>query len=298
MTTKFDIIKLKSLAAMGNVEAMYTLACDYLYGVGVGPDLIQAHTYLGRAVEKGFEPAKGMLESVFADNGKSANLAPAFNEDIYEAFKEMCQNADKGIPAALHMKSFMRLSDDTDDFRFKRAVKEQELACKQNYVPALCSLGIVYYRGNRIKGREQEGLSMILSAAEKEYIPALQYMMGVWPEKVYLTIKKMSEKEDAKGEAFYMLSQYYANGTVVDEDGLEAIRLLKIAAEKKVADACYNLGVAYEYGKFDVEKDINKAVEYYEQGVALDAPDCMVNLGCILETSKEYPNDKKRAFEL
>ena len=24
----------------------------------------------------------------------------------------------------------------------------------------------------------------------------------------------------------------------------------------------------------------------------------MINLGCILETSNEYPNDKKRAFEL
>ena len=298
MTTKFDIIKLKSLATMGDVEAMYTLATNYLYGIGIETDLERAHSYLKKAVDKGFEPAKGMLEAVFADGGKSTDLVPEFKEDIYEAFKAMCQDADKGNPAALHMKSFMRLSDDTDEFRFKRAVKEQELACKQDYVPALCSLGIVYHRGNRIKGREQEGLSMILRAAEKEYIPALQYMMHVWPEKVYTIIKNMTEKADADGEAFYMLSQYYANGTVVDENGQETIRLLEIAAEKKVADACYNLGVAYEYGKFDVEKDINKAVKYYEQGVALDAPDCMVNLGCILETSKEYPNDKKRAFEL
>lgn len=298
MTTKFDIIKLKSLAAMGDVEAMYTLATNYLYGIGVETDLERAHSYLEKAIDKGFEPAKGMLEAVFADGGKSTDLVPEFKEDIYEAFKSMCQDADKGIPAALHMKSFMRLSDDTDDFRFKRAVKEQELACKQEYVPALCSLGIVYHRGNRIKGREQEGLSMILRAAEKEYIPALQYMMHVWPEKIYTIIKNMTEKADADGEAFYMFSQYYANGTVVDENGQEAIRLLEIAAEKKVADACYNLGVAYEYGMFDVVKDINKAVGYYEQGVALDAPDCMVNLGCILETSKEYPNDKKRAFEL
>ena len=298
MTTKFDIIKLKSLAAMGDVEAMYTLATDYLYGIGVETNLERAHSYLEKAADKGFEPAKGMIEVVFADKGNSAELAPEFKEDIYKAFTELCQCADKGDPGALHLKSWARLSDDTDDFRFKRAVKEQELACKQDYVPALCSLGRVYHKGNRIKGREQEGLSMILRAAEKEYIPALQYMMSVWPEKVYTIIKNMTEKDDADGEAFYMLSQYYANGTVVDENGQEAIRLLEIAAEKKVADACYNLGIAYEYGKFDVEKDIKKAVEYYEQGVALDAPDCMVNLGCILETSKEYPNDKKRAFEL
>ena len=46
MTTKFDIIKLKSLAAMGNVDAMYTLGGNYLYGIGVDVDLEQAHSYL------------------------------------------------------------------------------------------------------------------------------------------------------------------------------------------------------------------------------------------------------------
>jgi len=298
MTTKFDIIKLKSQVAMGNVEAMYILAGNYLYGIGIDVDIEKAHSYLTKAAEKGFVPAQKLLGNVFANGGNSSELEPDFKENGYEMVKTMCQEADKGDPGALHLKSMAKLSDDTDDFRFHRAVKDMEQACQKDYAPALYSLGIVYQRGNRIKGKQQEGLAMILRAAEKEFIPALQYMMGVWPEKVYLTIKKMAEKEDADGEAFYMLSQYYANGTVVDENAHETIRLLEIAAEKKVSDACYNLGVAYEYGKFDVKKDINKAVWYYEQGVALDAPDCMVNLGCILETSKEYPNDKKRAFEL
>ena len=298
MTTKFDIIRLKSQVVLGNVEAMYILATNYLYGIGVEVDLIQAHTYLKKAVDKGFEPAKGMIESVFADKGNSVELAPEFKEDIYLAFKSMCQDADKGIPAALHMKSMFRLSDDTDDFRFRRAVKEQELACQQDYVPALHSLGVVYYKGNRIKGKQQEGFSMIMRAAEKEYIPALRTMMGIQPEMVYPIIKQMVEKEDVDGEAFYMLSQYYANGIVVDENGQEAIKLLEKAAAKKVHDAYYNLGLAYEFGRLGVKKDIKKAVEYYEQGVASDDADCMVNLGCILETSKEYPNDKNRAFEL
>ena len=49
MTTKFDIIKLKSLAAMGNVDAMYTLGGNYLYGIGVDVDLEQAHSYLEKS---------------------------------------------------------------------------------------------------------------------------------------------------------------------------------------------------------------------------------------------------------
>ena len=75
MTTKFDIIKLKFLAAMGDVEAMYTLATNYLYGIGVEADLERAHSYLEKAVDKGFEPAKGMIETVFATE---ANLQTSF----------------------------------------------------------------------------------------------------------------------------------------------------------------------------------------------------------------------------
>ena len=237
MTTKFDIIKLKSQVAMGNVEAMYILAGNYLYGIGIDVDIEKAHSYLTKAAEKGFSPAKELLGNVFANGGNSSELEPDFKENGYEMVKTMCQYADKGDPGALHLKSMAKLSDDTDDFRFHRAVKDMEIACQKDYAPALYSLGIVYERGNRIKGKQQEGLAMILRAAEKEFIPALQYMMSVWPEKVYLTIKKMVEKEDADGEAFYMLSQYYANGTVVDENAHETIRLLEIAAEKKVSDA-------------------------------------------------------------
>ena len=50
MTTKFDIIKLKLLAALGNVEAMYTLGGNYLYGIGVEVNLERAHSYFEKSV--------------------------------------------------------------------------------------------------------------------------------------------------------------------------------------------------------------------------------------------------------
>ena len=57
MTTKFDIIRLRSLAALGNVEAMYTLGTNYLYGVGVDIDLEEAHSYLVKAADNGLMAA-------------------------------------------------------------------------------------------------------------------------------------------------------------------------------------------------------------------------------------------------
>lgn len=298
MTTKFDIIKLKSLAALGNVEAMFTLGYNYLYGIGVEVDFVQSHSYLDKASSKGFAPAKGFIETVFADNGSSTDLAPEFKEGLYDVFKTMCQDADKGIPAALHMKSMARLSDDIDDFRFYRAVKEQEQACLQDYVPSLCSLGIVYHRGNRIKGKQHEGFEMIMRAAGKEYIPALRYLMNIQPDKAFPIIKRMSEREDAEGEVFYMLSQYYREGVVVEKNIEEFVNLLNKSAEKKYAGAYYDLGILYEHGKFGVTRDISKAVRYHELGAESGDVDSMVNLAFILERSNEYPNDYKRAFEL
>ena len=140
MTTKFDIIRLKSLAALGNVEAMYTLGTNYLYGVGVDIDLEEAHSYLVKAADKGLMAANELMKFVFADNGNSIEIEPEYKENGYELIKQICQSADKGDPGALHLKAMAKLSDETDDFRFYRAVKDMEQACIKDYAPALYSL--------------------------------------------------------------------------------------------------------------------------------------------------------------
>lgn len=190
MTTKFDIIKLKLLAALGNVEAMYTLGGNYLYGIGVEVNLERAHSYFEKATGKGLLAAKELMQNIFADNGNSTEIKPEYKKEGYEMVKEICKSADKGEPGALHFKAIAKLSDETDDFRFYRAVKDLEKACKQDYAPALLSLGVVYYKGNRIKGKQHEGLSMMMRAAEKEYIPALRIVMGIEPEKLNRWLRK------------------------------------------------------------------------------------------------------------
>ena len=297
MTTKFDIIKLKSQAALGNLEAMFILGCDFFYGVGVDVDLQKSHSYLYKASKKGFIPATNFIKTVFADNGESTCLNPDF-ADSYEAFREICQDADKGKPEALFLKSMGKMSDDTDDFMFKRGVKDMALACEQGYAPALFSLGVVYYNGNRIYGRKEEGLKMILQSAEKEYNPAIKALMRFSPEKAYPIIKRLSQMENPDGDVLFMLSQYYINGVIVKEDINEGIRLQKEAAQKDSVDAMYNLGIYYEHGQNGIEPNIETAVKYYELGSAKGDSDCMNNLGYILEKSDEYPHDYKRAFEL
>ena len=297
MTTKFDIVKLKSQATLGNVEAMFILGCNYLYGVGVEVDLNKAHSFLHKASQKGFVPAHDFIELVFADKGESTELDPEFAKG-YEMFRSICQDADKGIPEALFFKSMGKMSDVTNEFMFRRGVKDMSLACEQGYAPALYSLGLVYYNGNRISGRQEEGKQMILQSAEKEYVPAIKALMGFAPDKAYPIIKRLAQVENPDGDVLFMLSQYYINGVNVEEDTTEGLRLLKEAAQKDSVEAMNNLGVIYEYGQLGLEHNIETAVKYYEKGSAKEDADCMINLGCILEQSEEYPHDYARAFEL
>ena len=145
MTTKFDIIRLKSLAALGNVEAMYTLGTNYLYGVGVDVDLEEAHSYFVKAADKGLMAANELMKFVFADNGNSIEIEPEYKENGYELIKQICQSADKGDPGALHLKAMAKLSDETDDFRFYRAVKHADThrlqPCRQGSAHHRCVVG-------------------------------------------------------------------------------------------------------------------------------------------------------------
>lgn len=298
MTTRFDIIKLKAQAALGKAEAMYELGHNYLYGIGVEPDIEKAYEYLEKAANKDFQAAKVLICNVFADNGKSTKLDAEFKEKGYEAIKDICQKADKGAPEALYVKAIGKLSDDTEDYRFYRAVDDLKKASQQGYAPALYELGRIYHLGKRISGKKSDGLSMIQQAADKEFVLAIKYMMTETPESVYTVIKRLSEKPNVEGEILHMLAQYYRDGIVVEKDIDKSIDLLKLSADKGCSYAINDLGVIYEFGKFGVQKDINKAIAYFEKGVLQGDTNCMLELGFLLEQSEDSPHNYERAFEL
>ena len=133
MTTKIDILKLKAKAAMGNVEAMFLLGNNYLFGLGIDVDIELAHSWLLKAAEKGFDVAKGTLENSFADNGRSIHFTKEFSE-IYEGVKALCQAADKGDPAALHIKGSGKITDETYG-EMKLSTTEDVEESNESFVP-------------------------------------------------------------------------------------------------------------------------------------------------------------------
>lgn len=205
MTTKLDIIRLKVLAAMGNVNAMCMLGNNYLYGIGVEVDLEKSHSYLYKAAQKGHPAAKSILDS-FADEGRSTRLEPDFAR-FYEIIRTICREADRGDPQALYARSVLLLKNENNRYMLKRAIKDMTIACKQGYVPALKAL------------------------------------MDYNPRKAYPIIKRQAEADNPNAEVLYMLSRYYLKGEVVCQNTDKGFRLLTNAAQKGSADAMCQLEV-------------------------------------------------------
>src|SRR5437660_956777 len=88
------------------------------------------------------------------------------------------------------------------------------------------------------------------------------------PEKMVLdrvhsrTHQKAAEQGYANAQ--YNLGWCYDNGTGVEKDEQKAVEWYQKAAEQGYANAQYNLGVHYANGT-GVEKDKPKAVEWYQK---------------------------------
>ncbi|MCR5153096.1 MAG: hypothetical protein K6A98_08110 [Prevotella sp.] len=257
MTTKLDIIRLKILAAMGNVNAMCMLGNNYLYGIGVEVDLEKSHSYLYKAAQKGHPAAKSILDS-FADEGRSTSLEPDFAR-FYEIIRTICREADRGDPQALYARSVLLLKNENNRYMLKRAIKDMTIACKQGYVPALKAL------------------------------------MDYNPRKAYPIIKRLAEADNPNAEVLYMLSRYYLKGEVVCHDVRRYFDCLYKAAMHGYEDAYNELADCYLYGLGTVQSD-SLAFEWYKKAVPKSL-EATYNLGNCYTYAIGTEKDEKKAFE-
>ena len=61
-----------------------------------------------------------------------------------------------------------------------------------------------------------------------------------------------------------MLGNAYLQGNDVEQDVDKGITLIRRAADGGDKIAMYNLALIYDTGLYGVEKDLNKAIPYYE----------------------------------
>lgn len=136
----------------------------------------KAYLRLKKSAQKGFAPAIDALKSAFEEDGNSMRLYSEWRI-MYNDLIKLCQAAAAGAPEALYIKSEGNLLDkNTHEFMFNIGLKDTRKAAELNYPPAMFLLGFVYVKGDRIKGRKQEGLRLISRAAKMGYQPAIDYL--------------------------------------------------------------------------------------------------------------------------
>lgn len=83
-------------------------------------------------------------------------------------------------------------------------------------------------------------------------------------------------------EAIKKLAHYHYEGTHgVPVDAAKATELFRLTAERGSGHSCFVLGSIYRNGELGLDRDMAKAVKYYEMGANLGDPFCHYELGLV-----------------
>ena len=145
---------------------------------------------------------------------------------------------------------------------YDRAADWYAAAARQGYVPAIVALGELYENGHGVEEN--------------------------WPIAAYL-YNSAVERDKDNAEANYKLGRLYEMGKGVVKNNVKAFEYIKKSADKGYPAALYTLGVAYIFGNFGVERDINKAKAILGKASDLGNQDAMSYLDNI-EAKKKAEN--------
>lgn len=233
--------------------------------------------YLGQGVEKNYEiAAKWYQKAIEQDN------------PYHLAFKNLAYLYKQGLGVEKNILESFRLLDEGGKIGSQTCIYLLSLELFETYVH-----GISYYYGLGGHEDKDKGLSLILTAFEYSYAPAViwintnkrgiinQYssiddMINEFPGLDYVDYVKMrvnnlsdfDERETIKGAArgevdelcyLALMKLFMCSSAYENED---AIDLLTRSAQGGYNMALFWLGYCYEHG-LEVKKDINEAKKYY-----------------------------------
>jgi TPR repeat protein len=105
--------------------------------------------------------------------------------------------------------------------------------------------------------------------------------------------KALAGQGDVRAQ--YNLGLMYADGDGVPENGAEAVKWYRKAAEQGDADAQYNLGYMYADG-LGVPENGAEAVKWFRKAAAQGDADAQSKLGFMYGTGKGVPENSIRAY--
>ena len=277
-------------SSQGQPYAAYSIAQMYRYGEYVTKDNDTAQRYYKQALS-GFlkiESDDMANDDLFYKLGQMFNLGLGTDSDVTKAIEYFRRSAEMNNKNGLfeYGKALLtgeHIPQDTDS-----AVKLLEKAVKLKNSNAKRFLALEYISGEHLEQDFEKGIALLTECADSGDVIA-SYRLG----KIYLQGEIMSQKLD-KAERYLLLAadneytQYALAKLYLQEEKYDiqkAVNYFENCAAKNHW-ASYQLGRIYLFGAKDIERDKEKAVEWFTKS-ANDGNEYAQDL---LENMERYEN--------
>ena len=277
-------------SSQGQPYAAYSIAQMYRYGEYVTKDNDTAQRYYQQALS-GFLKIEGddmANDDLFYKLGQMFKLGLGTNSDVTKAIEYFKRSAEMNNKNGLfeYGKALLigeHIPQDTDS-----AVKLIEKAVKLKNINAKRFLALEYISGEHLEQDIEKGIALLTECADSGDVIA-SYRLG----KIYLQGEIMSQNLD-KAEKYLLLAedseytQYALAKLYLQEEKYDiqkAVDYFENCADKNHW-ASYQLGRIYLFGAKDIERDKEKAVEWFTKS-ANDGNEYAQDL---LENMERYEN--------
>lgn len=246
----------------GTAVKQYYVAMN-LEAEGTPEALCRAALLLIRSAESGFEPAKTVFYFDFNRKGHMHVNKNRFK--LIECAAKLGYTDAQYSIGARYRKGLDVKKD------YSKAFSWFSEAAENGHLAASYYLGKMYFKGRGTEADPIKGLGYIVNAATLGY-PEAQHDMGKMHES-----GRYLPKDPVEAFSWYLKSAYngyfmsiyrvgemYRDGIGVEKSGLNAISWFKKAGNIGYSIAWYTIANIYENGCAEVERNMDKALEYYE----------------------------------
>lgn len=296
-----EAVRLFELAAeQGEVGALHNLGCCYLEGSGVDKDPTRAFALFTKAASAGYLDAQLNLAMCYYQGlGVPKNVQTAI--DLY---KTLAEQGDESAQHNLVSIGACYFSGNGVEIDPNKAVELYKFAAEQGSAPGQVNLALCLLRGAGIRKDPIEAVRLLTLATDQGDVEAAR-ILGVCYEK--------GEGVEADSKKAVQLYHWAADGgdkgakrlldaldAHVRSRAAEFVQDLENEAAQGDANAQLKLGKVYDEGVL-VEKDPEKAYEYFKLAADQDNPHALYELGqCYLEGkgTSTNPEEVVRLFKL
>lgn len=287
-----ELLKLSS--EQNNPLAQYLLGKIYIKGEYITTNYDEAIKYLTDSANNNNPKAQYIL-------GHHYSKYPSSYNDIIYAIDLLNKSANQKNSDAQYLLGLIFYEGKIEKMNINKSIHFFKLAAEQDNPIANFILGLIYYEGKYIKRNINEAL-FYLNKSSKLNDSSANVLLGViYYEGIYVTpdvtkaIQYFSLNEHFHWSQCNLGIIYYQGKYNIKKDIYKAIELFTLAAECKNRVAQYYLGLIYSDG-IDVHIDINIAMYYLHESASQGFTEAQFQLGLLYFEDEYIKRDIEKAI--